>query len=66
MNFNIYVNKEMGKKIARMAKAMRLSRKSIVNEELEDWLNKQASSKWPKGFFDFDPVEDIPNFKDCE
>ncbi len=64
MNFNVYVNKDMGVKVTKMAKALHRSRNSIINEALEEWLNKRTSSKWPKGFFDFDSIEDISDFKD--
>lgn len=63
MNFNIYVNKGTGERVAKMAKSLHRSRNSIINEALEDWLNKHTPSKWPKGFFDFDSVEDVPDFK---
>ena len=63
MNFNVYVNKQTEKRVAKMAKVLHRSRNSIINEALEEWLNTHTSSRWPKGFFDFDPVEDVPNFK---
>lgn len=64
MNFNIYVSKNTGERIAKMAKMMHRSRNSIVNEALEEWLNKHIASQWPKNFFDFDPIEDLPGFKE--
>lgn len=64
MNFNVYVNKRTGERVTKVAKTMHRSRNSIVNEALEEWLNRHASSKWPKGFFDFDPVEDVVDFKE--
>ena len=36
MNFNVYLNKEVGKKITKMAKSLHRSRNSIVNEALEE------------------------------
>lgn len=63
MNFNVYVNKNTGDRVAKMAKTLHRSRNSIVNEALEEWLNKHTPSRWPKGFFDFDSVEDVPDFK---
>lgn len=53
MNFNVYVKKETGQRVTKVAKALHRSRNSIVNEALEEWLHKQASSEWPKGFFRF-------------
>ncbi len=63
MNFNIYLNKNTGERVTKMAKTLRRSRNSLVNEALEEWLNNHTQSKWPKGFFDFAPVEDVPEFK---
>lgn len=62
MNFNVYVNKNMGEKIIKIAKASHRSRNSIVTEALELWLKEQQDSKWPEKFFDFVPIEDVPDF----
>lgn len=51
MNFNVYLNKETGERVTRIAKSLHRSRNSIVNEALEEWLGKHT--KWPKNFFDF-------------
>jgi hypothetical protein len=63
MNFNVYINKSTGERVTEMAKALHRSRNSIINEALEEWLNTHKKSQWPEGFFDFDPLEDVPNFK---
>lgn len=63
MNFNVYLNKETGEKVTRIAKTLRRSRNSIVKEALEEWLCKHTNTKWPKNFFDFSPIEDTPDFK---
>lgn len=64
MNFNVYLKKETGEKIAQIAKSLHRSRNSIINEALEEWLGKHTKTKWPKDFFDFSPIEDTPNFED--
>lgn len=64
MNFNIYLKEEMGNKITRVAKKLHRSRNSIINEAVEEWLENHFPSQWPKGFFDFDPITDIPDFKE--
>lgn len=63
MNFNVYLNKEIGEKISRIAKDRHRSRNSIINEALEKWLEDQTTTKWPKNFFNFSPIEDVPDFK---
>ena len=63
MNFNVYVNRKTGDRVTKVAKFLHRSRNSIINEALEEWLGKHTKTKWPKDFFDFDPIEDVPNFK---
>lgn len=63
MNFNIYLNKGTGERITRIAKASHRSRNSIINEALEEWMEKHAKARWPKDFFNFTPMEDVPDFK---
>lgn len=64
MTFTIYVNKELAEKIMQTSKSLRRSRNSIINEALEDWLSKNTSKTWPEGFFDFEPIKDVPNFEE--
>lgn len=63
MNFSVYLNKRMGEKITKMARSLRRSRNSIICEALEEWLISHSRAKWPKHFFDFPPIEDVPDFK---
>ena len=63
MNFNLYLKKETGEKVTQIAKSLRRSRNSIVNEALEEWLGKHTQTKWPKKFFEFSPIENVPDFK---
>lgn len=63
MNFNVYMNQKTGDRVKKIAKKLHRSRNSIINEALEEWLESHASSDWPKGFFDFSPIKDVPNFK---
>lgn len=63
MNFIIYLKKRTGERVTRMAKSLQRSRNSIINEALEEWLDNHTQTQWPKTFFDFTPVEDIPDFK---
>lgn len=63
MNFNVYLNKNTGERVTKIAKSLHRSRNSIINEALEEWLGKHTQAKWPKDFFDFAPIEDTPDFK---
>lgn len=63
MNFNIYLNRILGERITKMAKHLHRSRNSIIVEALEEWLEKHTQSQWPKNFFSFSPIPDVPDFK---
>ncbi len=63
MNFNVYIPKDKGDKITKVAKTMHRSRNSIINEALDEWLGRHLPSKWPSKFFDFKPIDDVPDFK---
>mgnify|MGYP003394651694 CR=1 FL=1 len=63
MNFNTYLKKEIAEQVTKLAKKLQRSRNSIISEALEQWLERYQKSKWPKGFFDFEPLEDLPDFK---
>lgn len=62
MNFNTYLRKEVAEQVTKLAKKLHRSRNSIISEALEQWLERYQKSKWPKNFFDFKPLEDIPDF----
>jgi hypothetical protein len=59
----VYLPKEVGQQLNKITKELHCSRNSILVEALKEWLEKHQTSKWPKGFFDFEPVEDVPDFK---
>lgn len=60
MNFNIYLSKDLGSKISHIAKAQRRSHNSIISEALEAWIRENEDDNWPSGFFDFEPIDDVP------
>ena len=64
MNFNIYLKKNIGEKVTKTAKSLHRSRNSIISEALEEWLERHSSTKWPSDFFDFEPIQNLPNFKE--
>ena len=63
MNFNVYINKQTGDRISKIALKLHRSRNSIVNEALEEWLNNQSKNAWPSKFFEFEPIEDFPDVR---
>lgn len=63
MNFNVYVGKRTGERLNKAAKTAHRSRNSIVNEALEQWLTANSQEQWPKSFFEYDPIEEVPDFE---
>ncbi len=63
MNFNIYLKKDTGERVKKAAKSLHRTRNSIVNEALEEWLQNHTKTEWPKDFFNFPAIEDLPDFK---
>ena len=64
MNFNIYLKEEIGNRVTKAAKKLHRSRNSIINEAVEKWVDAYYPSQWPKDFFNFEPIDDIPDFKE--
>lgn len=60
MNFNIYLNNDIGEKVGFLAKKLHRSRNSIVSEALEEWVARHSTS-WPENFFQFEAM-DVPDF----
>jgi hypothetical protein len=63
MNFTVYLNGELAHEIGEASKSLNRSRNSIINEALKEWLKKRNTPNWPEGFFDFEQVKDVPDFK---
>lgn len=64
MNFNIYINRDIGEKITKTAAHLHRSRNSIITEDVQEWLDRHVESSWPKDFFSFEPIHDVPDFKE--
>lgn len=64
MNLSIYIDKELAKKITELSKALKRTRNSVINEAIENWIEKQNKSEWPKRFFEFEALPDFPSSKE--
>lgn len=47
MNFNIYVDDNLGRKIDCLANKTGMKRNAIVREALSSWIEQQEKSQWP-------------------
>lgn len=53
MNFNIYVDKQTGERLARMAKKRRTSRNALIREALQHLVAQGSGAQWPPEVLDF-------------
>ena len=63
MNFNVYVDKETGKRLERLAKARRTSRNALIREAVAQLLDRGADTRWPKVVVDFEGFPEAPRFE---
>lgn len=47
MNFNVYIDKQTGERLERLARTRRTSRNALVREALAHLLERGAKAGWP-------------------
>ena len=63
MNLSVYLPSKLSSQLSLIAQQKHKSKNAIVKEALEEWLtHHHPRSSWPPHFFDFEPVEDAPDF----
>lgn len=65
MNFNIYIDKQTGERLGRLAKVRRSSRNALIREALAHLLSRDGNAGWPKAVLDFQGVPATPRFEDA-
>ena len=63
MNFNIYVNDELGAQIERLAKVTGRKRNAIINEALREWVARYMTPVWPGSVLEFIGDPSFPPFE---
>ena len=53
MNFNVYIDKQTGERLARVAKARRTTRNALIREALARLLTREAIAPWPREVLEF-------------
>lgn len=53
MNFNIYINEEIGHKLEELAKRENKSRNLIIREALDYYLRSKEKKSWPHEVMNF-------------
>jgi predicted transcriptional regulator len=64
VNFNVYVDKETGEKLQRLAKRRCTSRNALVREALARLLEEENVPAWPAAVMEFQGVAGARPFED--
>jgi hypothetical protein len=63
MNLSIYLSQDLENRLSLMSQQLHTSKNSIIREALEEWITRHTPhSSWPPHFFDFEPINDAPDF----
>lgn len=63
MNFNIYIDDQLGNRLIEVAKESQKSRNALIREAIGLWLNTQEKSTWPEAVMDFEGIDHFPAFE---
>jgi hypothetical protein len=63
MNFNVYVDKETGERLARLARRRRTSRNALIREALARLLEREQDGGWPPEVIAFEGVRGAVPFE---
>jgi hypothetical protein len=56
VNFNVYVDKQTGARLERLARTRRTSRNALIREALAHLLERGAKAEWPPEVLSFQGV----------
>ncbi|MGI0482899.1 hypothetical protein ACN4EE_19205 [Geminocystis sp. CENA526] len=63
MNFNIYLEEELGNNLMMLAEKLGKTRNSIVSEAICEYINKQKRLQWSSTILNFTGIDDGIEFK---
>jgi hypothetical protein len=63
VNFNVYIDKQTGARLERLAKARRTSRNALIREALARLLEQGAKAEWPPEVTGFQGIPKTPAFE---
>ena len=65
MNFNVYIDKQTGERLARIAKARGASRNALIREALAHLLDRNIKAGWPEAVLNFRGVPKARPFEEA-
>ena len=63
MNFNVYLDDDLGSRLVEAAKESQKSRNGLIREAIDMWLKTKAATDWPDDILQFTGVNDLPSFE---
>ena len=64
MNFNIYINDEIGAQLALLSEKEHKSRNLIVREAIEFYIKQKAHKQWSEDILNFKGIQDLKPFEE--
>lgn len=62
MNFNVYIDKQTGDRLERLARTRRTSRNALIREALAHLLKRGAKAEWPPEVLGFQGIPGVRPF----
>ncbi len=63
MNFNIYLDDELGKRLILATESNHRSRNALIREAVDLWLTTHERAQWPKEVLEFEGDIAFPAFE---
>jgi len=63
MNFNIYLDEDLGSRLLEAAKESQKSRNGLIREAIDLWLQTKESNDWPEDIMQFTGIKGFPSFE---
>jgi Ribbon-helix-helix protein, copG family len=63
LNFNVYIDKQTGERLDRLAKARQTSRNALIREALAHLVKRGAKAQWPQEVLDFSGIPKVRPFE---
>jgi len=64
MNFNVYINDELGHQLAHVAETEGKSRNALIRDALSFYLKNHTNQCWPNEVLNFSGIrQDFPSFE---
>ena len=63
MNFNVYLDDDLGSRLVEAAKESHKSRNGLIREAIDQWLKTKETTEWPDEILQFTGINDFPSFE---